>query len=137
MKLPPIRTGPARAGTLASLLAGLVALLASTGLYAAAEVHAAEVAQGDVGKAGYEAYCQSCHQPDGAGMAGVFPPLADSDYLLDAERVIAYCGGGISATIDAMACLLIGKNEVAVYDGSMSEWVRDETLPMTAGSSTG
>ena len=57
--------------------------------------------------------------------------------LLDADRVIAYCGGGISATIDALACLLVGKNEVAVYDGSMSEWVRDERLPMTTGSEPG
>ncbi|MEM8769957.1 MAG: sulfurtransferase, partial [Pseudomonadota bacterium] len=57
--------------------------------------------------------------------------------LLDAERVIAYCGGGISATIDAMACLLVGKDAVAVYDGSMSEWVRDENLPMTEGSEPG
>ncbi len=57
--------------------------------------------------------------------------------LLDADRVIAYCGGGISATIDALACLLVGKNEVAVYDGSMSEWVRDESLPMTLGSEPG
>ncbi len=57
----------------------------------------------------------------------------DAKGLLDADRVIAYCGGGISATIDALACLLVGKNEVAVYDGSMSEWVRDENLPMTTG----
>lgn len=57
--------------------------------------------------------------------------------LLDAERVIAYCGGGISATIDALACLLVGKDEVAVYDGSMSEWVRDESLPMTEGQAPG
>jgi len=57
--------------------------------------------------------------------------------LLDAGQVVAYCGGGISATIDALACLLIGKEKVAVYDGSMSEWVRDESLPMTLGSDTG
>ncbi len=57
--------------------------------------------------------------------------------LLDAGRVIAYCGGGISATIDAVACLLVGKDEVAVYDGSMSEWVRDERLPMTLGAEPG
>ncbi|HEY5644298.1 MAG TPA: sulfurtransferase [Pseudomonadales bacterium] len=57
--------------------------------------------------------------------------------LLDAERVVAYCGGGISATIDAVACLLVGKDEVAVYDGSMSEWVRDESLPMTLGDQPG
>ena len=57
--------------------------------------------------------------------------------LLDADRVIAYCGGGISATIDAVACLLIGKESVAVYDGSMSEWVRDESLPLTLGDEPG
>jgi len=53
--------------------------------------------------------------------------------MLDAEQVITYCGGGISATIDAFACLLTGKNSVAVYDGSMSEWVRDESLPLRTG----
>lgn len=54
--------------------------------------------------------------------------------MLDAERVITYCGGGISATIDAFACLLVGKDQVAVYDGSMSEWVRDESRPLKTGS---
>jgi thiosulfate/3-mercaptopyruvate sulfurtransferase len=57
--------------------------------------------------------------------------------LLEAEQVYAYCGGGISATIDAFACLLVGKDDVAVYDGSMSEWVRDESLPMTTGAEAG
>lgn len=37
-------------------------LFATVQVFAAAEVHAAEVAQGDVGKAGYETYCQACHQ---------------------------------------------------------------------------
>lgn len=54
--------------------------------------------------------------------------------MLDGRRVIAYCGGGISATIDAFACLLLGKEDVAVYDGSMSEWVKNETLPLVEGS---
>jgi thiosulfate/3-mercaptopyruvate sulfurtransferase len=53
--------------------------------------------------------------------------------MLQAPRVITYCGGGISATIDAFACLLLGKDDVAVYDGSMSEWVRDESLPLREG----
>jgi|TARA_B100000315_G_scaffold251464_1_gene286320 thiosulfate/3-mercaptopyruvate sulfurtransferase len=43
------------------------------------------------------------------------------------------CGGGISATVDAFACLLAGYENVAVYDGSMSEWVRDER-PLTTGA---
>ena len=49
-------------------------------------------------------------------------------------RVIAYCGGGISATIDAMALTLIGHDNVAIYDGSMSEWVKDESLLLITGS---
>ncbi|MDH3644812.1 MAG: c-type cytochrome, partial [Gammaproteobacteria bacterium] len=71
--------------------------------WAAAEVHAAETAKGELataGKASYEAYCQSCHQPDGHGMAGAFPPLADSDYLLeDPERAILAVLRGISGAI--------------------------------------
>jgi thiosulfate/3-mercaptopyruvate sulfurtransferase len=54
--------------------------------------------------------------------------------LLDADRVITYCGGGISATVDAFACQLLGKEAVAVYDGSMAEWVRDASLPLTTGA---
>jgi thiosulfate/3-mercaptopyruvate sulfurtransferase len=53
--------------------------------------------------------------------------------LPEAERIIAYCGGGISATIDAFACLLAGYTHVAVYDGSMSEWVKDESRPLITG----
>ena len=51
----------------------------------------------------------------------------------DKERVITYCGGGISATLDAFALTLLGHPGVAVYDGSMSEWVKDESLPMESG----
>ena len=61
----------------------------------------------------------------------------DAKGLLAAPQVISYCGGGISATIDAFACLLCGKEEVAVYDGSMAEWVRDESLPMETGPVNG
>jgi thiosulfate/3-mercaptopyruvate sulfurtransferase len=48
------------------------------------------------------------------------------------KRIITYCGGGIAATVNAMAHLMVGHENVAVYDGSMSEWVR-EGLP-TAGT---
>ena len=53
---------------------------------------------------------------------------------LSAERVITYCGGGIAATLDAFACRLCGQTNVAVYDGSMSEWVADEARPLTVGA---
>ncbi len=49
---------------------------------------------------------------------------------LDKERVITYCGGGISATSAALALHLIGVDNVALYDGSLSEWASDPSLPM-------
>lgn len=50
----------------------------------------------------------------------------------DAKRVVTYCGSGIAASDAALALALIGQDDVAVYDGSMSEWGYDETLPMEA-----
>ena len=53
--------------------------------------------------------------------------------MLDADRVITYCGAGIAATIDAFACVLVGQDRVAVYDGSLSEWALDPDAPMEVG----
>ncbi len=52
---------------------------------------------------------------------------------LTGERVVSYCGAGISATLDAFALTLLGARDVAVYDGSMSEWVADPALPLDRG----
>jgi thiosulfate/3-mercaptopyruvate sulfurtransferase len=49
---------------------------------------------------------------------------------LGAARVLCYCGGGIAATVDAMALTLAGHGNVAVYDGSLQEWAADPALPM-------
>ncbi|MBM3218861.1 MAG: sulfurtransferase [Candidatus Rokubacteria bacterium] len=49
---------------------------------------------------------------------------------LDAGRVITYCGGGIAASSGAFVLMLLGKDDVAVYDASLSEWARDPSLPM-------
>jgi thiosulfate/3-mercaptopyruvate sulfurtransferase len=49
---------------------------------------------------------------------------------LGGRRVVAYCGAGVSATLDAFALTLLGAPDVAVYDGSMSEWVADPALPL-------
>ena len=35
------------------------------------------------GTAVYKGTCSTCHQPNGEGLPGVFPPLAKSDYLLE------------------------------------------------------
>jgi thiosulfate/3-mercaptopyruvate sulfurtransferase len=53
---------------------------------------------------------------------------------LQRPRVIVYCGGGISATMDALALTRLGHPSVAVYDWSMSEWTRDPDLPMETGT---
>ena len=46
------------------------------------------------------------------------------------QRVITYCGGGIAASNDAFALSLLGYEDVAVYDASMSEWAADPSLPL-------
>jgi nitrite reductase (NO-forming) len=44
--------------------------------------------QVDAGKALFAGTCSTCHQANGEGMEGVFPPLAKSDYIAaDAKRV--------------------------------------------------
>ena len=42
---------------------------------------AAQVADDDIGKATFGRICAACHQPQGQGIPGTFPPLAKSDYL--------------------------------------------------------
>ena len=48
------------------------------------------------------------------------------------DRIITYCGGGIAATVNAMAHLMMGKTNVAVYDGSLYEW-KGEKQPLVKG----
>jgi thiosulfate/3-mercaptopyruvate sulfurtransferase len=72
--------------------------------------------------------------------SGTFRPLAElrerfaASGALASPRVVTYCGGGISATMDALALTLLGHPNVAVYDGSLSEWARRRELPLTLGS---
>ena len=49
------------------------------------------------------------------------------------RAVIVYCGGGIAATADALALTMLGHTNVKVYDASMSEWAKDDSLPMETG----
>lgn len=53
---------------------------------------------------------------------------------LAAARVLCYCGGGIAATLDALALTLAGHGNVAVYDGSLQEWAADPALPMATAA---
>lgn len=53
---------------------------------------------------------------------------------LSKTKVVSYCGGGISATADAIALHLLGHENVQIYDGSLAEWARDPARPMSTGS---
>ncbi len=52
---------------------------------------------------------------------------------LGERPVIAYCGGGISATVDLFALALLGRDDARLYDGSLTEWTRDPALPVEVG----
>lgn len=66
----------------------------------------------------------------------VFVLLADAEAkfatqgLRKDKRVIAYCGGGISATIDLFLLHRLGYDNLTLYDGSMGEWAKDAALPI-------
>jgi len=45
------------------------------------------------------------------------------------KRIITYCGGGIAAAVNAVAHLMTGHENAAVYDGSLYEWL-GEGLPV-------
>jgi thiosulfate/3-mercaptopyruvate sulfurtransferase len=49
------------------------------------------------------------------------------------RRVIAYCGGGIAASADALALVMLGHEDVVIYDASLTEWAVDPALPMATG----
>jgi len=51
----------------------------------------------------------------------------------DKAQVITYCGGGIAASADALALVMLGHPDVRLYDASMSEWSNDPALPMETG----
>jgi thiosulfate/3-mercaptopyruvate sulfurtransferase len=68
-----------------------------------------------------------------------FVPLADAEAKFAAQgfsrdkRVIAYCGGGISATIDLFMLHRLGYDKLTLYDGSMGEWATHHALPIETG----
>jgi thiosulfate/3-mercaptopyruvate sulfurtransferase len=65
-----------------------------------------------------------------------FVALADAQTSFNAQgvgkdkRVICYCGGGISATIDLFLLHQLGYEHLTLYDGSMGEWAKDPSVPI-------
>lgn len=49
-------------------------------------------------------------------------------------RVVTYCNGGIAAAADALALVLAGHTNVALYDGSLNEWAADPARPLVTAA---
>jgi len=53
---------------------------------------------------------------------------------IDFDRpVVTTCGGGVTAAVLSFALHLLGKADVALYDGSWSEWGADPATPKETG----
>lgn len=61
------------------------------------------------GGAVYAANCVACHQATGAGLAGVFPPLASSEWVLgDDARLVQILLHGIAGSIEVQGTTYAG-----------------------------
>jgi nitrite reductase (NO-forming)/hydroxylamine reductase len=107
-------SNPSLRSAVATLAAASALVLAATSWAAepsasagAPQVHQAEVAgaagvaaQVKAGEAVYQTVCLACHQADGKGLPGAFPPLAGSDYLLgDKDRAVGVVVRGLEGEV--------------------------------------
>jgi mono/diheme cytochrome c family protein len=100
----------------------IIAALALPGIYSTTTSRLLNPSQDEVaksaerGKEVYTSQCMSCHQPNGEGLSGVYPPLAGSDHLTkDQEKSISI--------------ILKGQNEEITVKGTKY------TVPMPAMNS--
>lgn len=67
------------------------------------------------------------------GADGKMRPRGELEEILNAfkgQPAIASCGSGVSAAVIALALAELGNWDVAVYDGSWSEWASIDTNPV-------
>ncbi|WP_321876941.1 sulfurtransferase [Paraburkholderia bannensis] len=70
---------------------------------------------------------------DSTGRYAATPVLREAlGTLAVGANVCVYCGGGISAAVDALALTLTGHDAVSIYDGSLQEWAADPALPLVS-----
>jgi thiosulfate/3-mercaptopyruvate sulfurtransferase len=103
-----------------------------------------EVFTGEVAPYGRAGHIPGSHNVYSSSLldsdTGVFLPLDqlkerfEVSGVMKKPRAILYCGGGVSATVGALALTLLGHPDIAVYDGSMTDWVQDPSLPLVCGA---
>ena len=49
------------------------------------------------------------------------------------REVVVYCNGGVTCTIPLNALRMLGRDDVAVFDGSWNEWGNDARRPIRSG----
>ena len=150
----PTETGPARSRPLGNfvvrerrpLMAGRQKVLDAIGDAGVCTVNALPARQHD-GRSGVSNYARPGHIAGSVNLPSddLLDPATNE--LLPAPelrrrfeqagafkgRVITYCGGGIAASADAMALVMLGHPDVKLYDGSLFEWAADASLPMETG----
>lgn len=57
------------------------------------------VAETHPGKAVYRKYCLTCHQADGSGVPGMYPPLSPNEWIADQDKMIELMLNGQSGKI--------------------------------------
>jgi len=84
--------------------------LSQSGGAGAAAVPAAAVS----GQAVFESRCAACHQANGQGLPGAFPPLAGSEYVLgEEERVVRIVLHGLQGAVTVKG---------QTFNGAMPAW---------------
>jgi mono/diheme cytochrome c family protein len=83
---------------------------------------AGEVVSLEEGRAVYEKHCLACHQIDGSGVPGFYPPLSQTEWVTgDKDRLIEIVLLGLSGTIDV-------NGELYNQEMASSEFLSDEEI---------
>lgn len=111
-------------------LSSFAGCLLASGLYAAAPAAADPSAQ--VGRSGYELHCSGCHQPNGAGAPGSFPPLVGAPFVVgDPRPVIEVVVRGRGIAMPPVSLELSDADVAAIISYMRSSW-GNGAAPVTA-----
>ena len=89
--------------------------------------------------AGHIPGARSAPFPDVLGADGRFRPPEELRERFEALGIddrtlpIAYCGSGVTASLDLFALRLAGLGGARLYEGSWSDWVHDRSRPVATG----